>query len=560
MGNNNHITKADKSNSIVILDKQAYSNKLNDLLNDETTYEKLLRDPSASKNKNFNTNLKKLLKDMPDLLKSFAVVNPTLPYMYGLVKTHKPGQPLRPIISSIGSVSYGVSKWLTKLLSPLIGTISNSNVMNSVDLLDKIRNHSDPCKLISFDVNSLFTKVPVYDVLNYLRDDLHKLDLPVSNEIFIKLIDLCVADNVFTVQNSFYRQTFGLAMGNPLSPVLSNLYMEYFETRFLTKICTFNLPWYRYVDDILCLWPKTENSHVFLEKLNDLVPSITFKIEEEMNSTLPFLDCMIINNGNSFKFKVYRKPTLVDSYIHSYSNHHMQVKHSTFSSMFLRALRICDPEFLDEELNYIHNLANKLCYSKDFSNHCLRKAEKTFYSNNNRQPFNKKNILALPYHQELTPLSHILKNLNIHVVFRYENTVKSSLIKNSPHNSSGCVYAIPCKHCDDIYVGQTGKALDDRIKQHKYSVRTGQQSSGVFKHVESKNHNIDWGNAKEIYKSNSSVERLIAETILIKVNDNRTMNLNDGLYNIDEILVNLLLDNDKVNKAKKILCSLGRVP
>ncbi len=88
-------------------------------------------------------------------------------------------------------------------------------------------------------------------------------------------------DCVFTANGSFYRQTFGFAMGNPLSPVLSNLYMEYFETRFLPKICNFNLPWYRYVDDILCLWPASQNPHMFLGLLNNLVPSISFKIEEE---------------------------------------------------------------------------------------------------------------------------------------------------------------------------------------------------------------------------------------------------------------------------------------
>ena len=84
--------------------------KLCQLLDDETTYSKLTSYPTERVNKNFNTNVKSLLRKNPVLLKSFLIINPSLPYMYGLVKTHKPEKPLRPIISSVGSVTYKLSK------------------------------------------------------------------------------------------------------------------------------------------------------------------------------------------------------------------------------------------------------------------------------------------------------------------------------------------------------------------------------------------------------------------------------------------------------------------
>ena len=55
--------------------------------------------------------------------------------------------------------------------------------------------------------------------------------------------------------------------------------MEFFESRLLPNIVDFIPPWYRYVDDVLCLWPRNSNPLEFLDKLNDIVPSITFKIE-----------------------------------------------------------------------------------------------------------------------------------------------------------------------------------------------------------------------------------------------------------------------------------------
>jgi len=51
-------------------------------------------------------------------------------FMYGLPKVHKPGIPLRPIISSIGTFSYNLGKFLVQVIQPLTFneyTLSNSS-------------------------------------------------------------------------------------------------------------------------------------------------------------------------------------------------------------------------------------------------------------------------------------------------------------------------------------------------------------------------------------------------------------------------------------------------
>ena len=100
----------------------------------------------------------------------------------------------------------------------------------------------------------------------------------------LKLIKLCVSDNVFSCMGKHYTQIFGMAiMGNPLSPLLANIYMDFYETIHLPKICSSPLPWYRYVDDVLCCWNSNSDPKLFLEKLNSLVPSINFKMEIEQD-------------------------------------------------------------------------------------------------------------------------------------------------------------------------------------------------------------------------------------------------------------------------------------
>ena len=106
--------------------------------------------------------------------------------MYGVIKTHKPNNPARPIISSVGSATYKLSKYLVTLLNPLIGTISTSHIKNNVDLVNKLSNTHMNCdfKLVSFDVCSLFTKVPVDDLLAFLPDVIDKLELPFDNTVY----------------------------------------------------------------------------------------------------------------------------------------------------------------------------------------------------------------------------------------------------------------------------------------------------------------------------------------------------------------------------------------
>ena len=68
---------------------------------------------------------------------------------------------LRPIVSNIGTASYQLAKYLDQLLSPL--TRSRYTVNSTKDLVVKIKNEKVPqnCNMVSFDVKSLFTSVPI---------------------------------------------------------------------------------------------------------------------------------------------------------------------------------------------------------------------------------------------------------------------------------------------------------------------------------------------------------------------------------------------------------------
>ena len=243
-------------------------------------------------------------------------------------------------------------------MSPYIGTISNSHIINSLDLVSKLStlNVNYNYKLVSFDVKSLFTNVPVDSLLNFMKNEFSDSVFPINLDDFIELIRLCVCEAKFSFENEFFEQKFGLAMGNCLSPVCSNLYMEFFEKYLLRTILPDDVIWYRYVDDVLCLWPEDLDLDHFLCQLNNLVPSIEFSIEEEIDFKIPFLDVLIERVEHNFKFTIYRKPTNICSYIHYYSSHALSIKLAKFSGMFLKALKICSDDYLLEEIEFIFSI------------------------------------------------------------------------------------------------------------------------------------------------------------------------------------------------------------
>ena len=73
-------------------------------------------------------------------------------------------------------------------------------------------------------------------MLSFLLIELENYDLVLNPHEIIELIELCVMNNAFTFEGDIYMQISGLGMGNPLSPLLANLYMEFFERDILTKI------------------------------------------------------------------------------------------------------------------------------------------------------------------------------------------------------------------------------------------------------------------------------------------------------------------------------------
>ena len=80
----------------------------------------------------------------------------------------------------------------------------------------------------------------------------------------------CVEPTNFGMGSNIYRQEEEMVMGSPLSPVLANIYMEYFEEMSLGSTSLKPSMWLRYVDDTFLLWPHQEYVQILLDHMNPI--------------------------------------------------------------------------------------------------------------------------------------------------------------------------------------------------------------------------------------------------------------------------------------------------
>ncbi|XP_076036001.1 uncharacterized protein LOC143021963 [Oratosquilla oratoria] len=177
---------------------------------------------------------------------------PRPPRMRGLPKTHKPGIPMRPITSGIGSAPHRLAKCLAKPLSRCLGTLSNGHLKNSGELIGRLKNVDFAGKvMVSYDVTALFTHVSVEGALIAAKEAIGSMDdqdLPVGKNDLLKLISLCIKFGPFMFNNEEYCQIRGLAMGSPLSAVLASLYMEVLERDHYMKMIGRGTHWFSATD------------------------------------------------------------------------------------------------------------------------------------------------------------------------------------------------------------------------------------------------------------------------------------------------------------------------
>ena len=142
-------------------------------------------------------------------------------------------------------------------------------------------------------------------------------------------------------------------------------------------------------------------------------------------------------------------------------------------------------------------------------------------------------VITLPYVRGLSEaVCRVLAPLGLKVSFRPNTTLKQLLVRPKDRNPTeelaGVVYQVPCANCPASYVGQTGRCLGKRMKEHRKAVEPGDcTNSALAEHAWSHHHPVDWDKVRVLEQQSRLYHRLTLESIHIRSHPH-ILNRNNG--------------------------------
>jgi len=548
------VTRADKGQITVTMDRDKYIDQMNNNLDDTNIYRKINKNP-----------LRKITTRLNDLVQTWRkndwiddntssglkCTNGNLPRCYGLPKVHKPGFPLRIVVSSIGSPLYNIAKYLHDVLSTSTKK-PTSHVRDSWSFANYIKNKTIESHeiLMSLDVTALFNNIPKELVMRAIESRWGDIQKSVKIDLtqFLHAIDLILSSTCFSFNGVYYEQIYGSPMGSPLSPILADVVMEDLEMHCIKKLDFEIHTYYRYVDDIFLIIPKTKVESV-LKMFNNYHPRLKFTHEMEMNNTLSFLNTSVIREGRELLTNWYRKPTYSGRYINYFSNHPKQYKLNTITNLVDQAIMLSSERFHATNIEIIKSILINNCYPVELLNKKIKERIRSIKINkattNEKTEDNTKNIkkfLTLPFVKNASDdIRGIVKNC-VDVIYtipkKLNMFIKNGKDRLTPQQKTEIVYKISCKDCDQVYIGQTKRHLETRMKEHRNNIKNPSGNySVVTEHRLSCNHDFEWDKPEILHMEKNRRKREIAEMFFIKKfkKSNKSINLQKDTDNLNVI-------------------------
>ena len=396
-------------------------------------------------------------------------------------------------MSSVGTIVHNIARFLVPILGSLAGKTEH-HVKDSRQFSREVRELSlEPGEVMtSYDVKSLFTCIPPQGALEAVRSRLREDDslgerTKLSVQNVCDLLELCLTSVYFVFKGVFYTQKHGGAIGSPISPVVSDIYVENFERKAMVSFA--GIPprvWWRYVDDTFVIIKELIRES-FFSHINTVDKYLQFT-EEPMSDTrtIPFLDTLVsAGEDNSLKVHVFRKPTHTDQYLQFDSAHPLEHKLSVVRTLYHRAYTVVSQwDGILKEKEHVAKALSVCGYPKwaleDTGSGAARRAREA--QSGERKERKCQGRVTIPYIQSVSEeIRRVLGSVNITTHFRPPGTLRQVLFhpkdKVPKGKKANVIYQVECGQCGEKYVGETQQPLSKRVHQHTHSA-AGRPNSG----------------------------------------------------------------------------------
>ena len=267
-------------------------------------------------------------------------------------KIHKPGNPGRPTVNSIGLITEKISAFVDAHLRQFTPRIP-SYVTETTHFINIMRNiQLDPEHLlVTIDVSSLYNNIPHTEGIAAINRMMEEIGTDTLLKMFISILaHQVLTKNYFSFNGILYEQIQGTAMGTRMAPNYAIIFMHYLETNFLSNYPKQPKIWLRFIDDIFMIWKDGKlELDKFLAALYSHHQKIKFTYTIDQDEIL-FLDTTVYRStSNRIHNRIYNKPTDQKYYLHYHSAHPRNQKNSVPYGLLIRSKRTCTEDHCFEQ-------------------------------------------------------------------------------------------------------------------------------------------------------------------------------------------------------------------
>lgn len=420
-------------------------------------------------------------------------------------KTHKVDYPFRAIVSENGSWQKTLATFLQKKLRVL--NIDDPFLVDSSDHVIQFLN-SNPDKrfnAFSVDIKDLYYSLPHNKLMICIEDaiDQHgavafQNAAGIAASHLISLISFYLNSTFVSWEDDVFIQKNGVCIGSACAPVLSDIFLAFYNRILSTRLQgTRIVKIFRYVDDYLVILDcdadelsscATQVLNVFRECLAPL--DVTYEMPE--CESIRFLDLGLYFSVSHTCWSYEprnMKPLLPYSSAHSKLVKRGIIK-SSFRSALLKSCTHRTEESFRQQCTrllaagYPSHLLSAVAAAM-LNADCRKNPEDTSAASQEKEK--RKNVAVVPYiHAIAHNLKKTGKRADVNVVFSApEKLVRlCSKVNSKDKKRRDCgirhknqfvackekvVYSLPLT-CGKKYVGQSGRCVNDRLREHHNNV------------------------------------------------------------------------------------------
>ncbi len=528
---NNDLTvvATDKTNRLSVLRVPDLNEKIEAILNDDSTYKILESSKKVSLEKQGNKLIDSVYKNILnkyDLQRLHS--SGTQPArFYALIKDHKDKKdgfyPLRPI-ASVHNTPTNKIDWLCgQILNQLVQFVP-AHLSSSLDLIDNFNNMANfpfdnEYAFISLDVVNLYPSIPIPTALKVVSEfaSVHwsKVDsLGISVDHFLKLLTFVSFNYEIQFNKKVFLQKKGCPMGSHYAPPFAIIFMHYIEEKALSLL----MSEFKYLNDRGVLYKRFIDDSIFgpfkkdqkfydriLEVFNSIDDNINFTLESPPDGCLNFLDISVWIKNHKITHKLFKKEFSSGLSLSKRSWLPSFVKTNFIQQSFERIQARSSSSLSEDDFRKSIISCNRLLNKNGFGTTDIRRALAIKKKTAKKVIPVKRCVLKLPFVNDslIRRVNNLIKkyNMNVSLVnvgnkqlrhsfkpkFTNSKHVNCTVCAHLPNNfnceKTGVVYQFKCKICLALYIGKTSRPFHFRYKEHKNSINKKNSVSALSDHA-----------------------------------------------------------------------------